>query len=166
MAHWHGYMAIENLNLTTAQRAEIITQLSRLGAISRKQPCWRNHRRTRNDGDAVLFEARFNDASLTIDAIKARLAGIFDVDVGTINHAVSTWYFDLATPESTPVVTFSRGGTDYLRFAVFGGIGSTWMQSGDEARGYLRTYSNEWDQALPGERELSERREDFNAGPG
>lgn len=46
---------------------------------------------------------------------------------------------------ATPIVTFSRGGTDYLRFALFGGQGAAWMESGDECRGYLAANQDEWE---------------------
>ena len=42
------------------------------------------------------------------------------------------------------MVTFSRGGIDYLRVALFGGQGASWMESGNECRGYLRLHMADW----------------------
>jgi hypothetical protein len=94
-----------------------------------------NHWRTRLDGEAVIFEAVFDEDALTIQAFKARLTAIFGVDA--IDHSVS------GTP--TPVITFSKGGTDYIRVVLFGGVGATWQDSGDAARAYLATNSAEWE---------------------
>ena len=40
---------------------------------------------------------------------------------------------------------FSRSGTDYLRFALFGGISASWTESGDECRAYLKANIEDWE---------------------
>jgi hypothetical protein len=100
------------------------------------------HWRTRLDNQAAIFEALFNEDSITIDRFKQRLGTIFGVDPGTIDSDVATVSFSQG---DTLVVTFSRNQTDYLRVALFGGVGTNWMNSGNEARGYLKLHLDEWE---------------------
>jgi len=144
MANWHGYLGIENLNLNDNQRQTLITELKALGPDSDPQPARLCHWRTRLDGQAAIFEALFNENNLTIAKFKNRLGTIFGIDPATIDHATVTWHF---AGGDTPVVTFSRGGTNYLRFALFGGTGATWMQSGNECRGYLAANRDDWEES-------------------
>lgn len=142
----HFYLGIENLNLNASQRQALIDELKSLGPASDPQPARLCHWRTRLDGEAAIFEALFNEDNLTVAKFKQRLATIFGVDPATIDHASITRHF---ADGDTPVVTFSRAGTDYLRFALFGGAGAAWMQSGDECRGYLATNRDEWEESEP-----------------
>jgi hypothetical protein len=142
----HLYLSIENVGLNTSQRATLVDALKALGPSSDPQPARLNHWRTRLDNQAAIFEAAFNESVLTINAFKARLAAIFGVDPATIDHVTVNRSFADGT---TPVATFSRAGTNYLRFALFGGISATWQKSGDECRGYLALYRDEWEPELP-----------------
>ena len=139
---WHGYFAIEDLNLTDAQRDTLIGVLEKLGPDTHPQPACLNHWRTRLDGDAAIFEALFNEDLLTVDAFKDRLAAIFNIDPESIDHTLTIFHFG---PGSTPVAVFSRNGTDYLRMALFGGPDATWEESGDECRAYLALYAEQWE---------------------
>jgi len=146
MAHRHFYMGIENLNLNAAQRAILIAELRALGPPregddAETQPCRLNHWRTRLDGQAAIFEALFDEDALAVERFKRRLGAIFGVDPATIDHSTATAHF---AGGDTPVVTFSRGGTDYLRFALFGGVGATWQESRLETLGYLAANAEEW----------------------
>jgi hypothetical protein len=143
MANWHGYLGIENLNLNASQRQTLVEELKALGPSSDPQPERLCHWRIRLDGEAAIFEALFNEDNLTVARFKQRLGAIFGVDPAAINHTTITSHF---AGGNTPVVTFSRAGTDYLRFALFGGAGVSWQQSGDECRGYLAAYLAEWDE--------------------
>ena len=145
MAQKHLYFGAENLNLNTIQRAALITALRALGPASDPQPARLNHWRTRLDGEAAIFEALFNENALTVAAFKSRLGNIFDVDPATIDHVAAGRSYAGGT---TAVVTFSRGGTDHLRFALFGGVNTTWAESGDECRGYLAANRDEWEPEL------------------
>jgi len=143
---WHGYVAIEDLNLNPTQRQTLISAIRALGPIAHYLPDRRNHWRTRNDNRAAIFEALFDEDALTIAAFKNRLAAIFAVDAETIDHAVINPTF-AARP--TPVVTFSRGGTDYLCVALFGGPSASWLASAAEARAYLAQNTEEWEEDTP-----------------
>ena len=139
---WHGYFGIENLALNDSQRAELVAALRALGPSSDPQPARLIHWRTRLDGDAAIFEALFDEAHLTIDTFKNQLAQIFDIDPATIDHSVTSQLFDTYP---TPIVTFSRSGTDYLRLALFGGLSATWAGSGAETLAYLALYAEQWE---------------------
>ena len=143
MATWHGYFAIEDLGLSQEQRQTLIAALRALGPSAHPQPACLNHWRTRPDGLAAIFEALFDEDHLTVDAFKTRLAAIFKVDPATIDHALTTQVFHSL---STPIVTFSRSGTNYLRLALFGGPSATWPQSGDECRAFLTLYAEDWEE--------------------
>lgn len=143
MTAWHGYFGIENINLNTNQRTTLVQALRSLGPGSDPQPAHLNHWRTRLDGDAAIFEARLNTGSLSVSAFKNRLGAIFSADPATIDHASQNQSF---ADGSTPVVTFSRSGTDYLRVALFGGLGADWQGSRREILGYLAQNRDDWDE--------------------
>lgn len=142
MAKRHFYLGIENLALNATQRQTLVDVLKALGPASDPQPARLCHWRTRLDDEAAIFEALFDEDNLTIPKFKQRLGDIFGVDPATIDHATQSKSYAGGT---TPIVTFSHGGTDYLRFALFGGQGAAWMESGDECRGYLAANRDEWE---------------------
>jgi hypothetical protein len=146
MANRHFYLGIENINLNASQRQTLIAELKALGPASDLQPARLNHWRTRLDGEATIFEALFNEDNLTVTRFKQRLGNIFSIDPATINHSNNLQDY---AGYGTPVVTFSHDGTDYLRFALFGGVGAAWMESGDECRGYLKANYGEWHEDVP-----------------
>jgi len=170
----HVYLAIENVGLTNAQRDTLIDALKALGPpwqselydfttpivyeydqdgeivsqtggdtiqLTRyfhgNQPAIMNHWRVRPDKQAAIFEALFNENNLTVDVFRNRLANIFDIDPSTITDKVQQTRYG-------PLVTFARGG-DRLRFLLFGGLGASWMESGDACRAYLKAHQDEWE---------------------
>jgi len=139
---WHGYFGIENLALNDAQRAELVAALRVLGPSSDPQPARLIHWRTRLDGNAAIFEALFDENLLSIDAMKDRLAAIFNISPAMIDHTLTIFHFGTG---NTPVAVFSRNGTDYIRMALFGGVGADWMESGDECRAYLALFADQWE---------------------
>ena len=142
MAQVHLYIGVENLALSGAHRGTLIIWLRSLGTAMHRNPSRRNHWRTRLDNEAAIFEAQFDEASLTVATVKGQLAGIFGVAVATISHSVTSPVYDV---QATPVVTFTHGGTDYIRFAVFGGVAASWEQSRLEVVAYLKANAAEWE---------------------
>ena len=144
---WHGYFGIENLGLNAEQRAVIVEELRSLGPESDRQPARLNHWRTRLDGDAAIYEALWDEETITIEAFKKRLAALFGISWVTIGHSVLLVQW---VARDSAVVTFSRTGVDYLRVVFFGYAGGgdwpTWMESGDEAREYLAANREEWEE--------------------
>ena len=144
MANWHGYLGIENLNLNPTQRQTLIDGLKALGPGSNPQPAKLNHWRTRLDSQAAIFEALFDEDNLTVNKFKQRLGAIFGISWVTIGHSVQNPTYHVRT---TPVVTFSRTGTDYIRMALFGGTSATWSQSRFECIAYLLANADDWEPA-------------------
>lgn len=140
----HVYMGLENISLNAAQKNQLVTALQQLGPIQAANPAHRNHWRVRLDGNAVLFEALFDDDDLTVASVKGYLASIFNIQASSISHTLTTPTF-AARP--TPVATFRYNGTDYLRVAVFGGPTATWAQSREETLAYLAANAAAWEAA-------------------
>lgn len=140
---WHGYFGIENLNLSGEQRAALVSALRALGPAEDRSPARLNHWRTRLDGEAAIFEALWDPANITVDAFKQRLGAIFDVDPATIDHALNTVSF--TETRETLIAVFSRGGTDYLRLALFGTLAGSWLDSGAETRAYIAVNLQDWE---------------------
>lgn len=141
----HCYVGVENLALNAAQKADLVAALRSLGPARHDQPACLCHWRTRTDGDAVIFEALFDEDTISIAAIKGYLGAIYGVSPVTIGSTTALVMF--ATRQSA-VVTFKRTVTSYLRCVFFGYAGSdwpTWAQSGDECRAYLKANSLAWD---------------------
>jgi hypothetical protein len=145
MAINRTYFGIENLNLTAPQKQTLINGLLTIGANeSSNQPCERMHTRTRNDNDAVIFEALVNEDNLTLLAIRTRLANIFSVAVGTITTSTNQ------VANIGLVVTFIHGGQNKIRMMAFGHNGSAWgttAQSRSAAQAYLAANAVDWGDA-------------------
>lgn len=135
------YFGIESLNLTAGQKNTLITGLQSLGDNASASPNRRNHSRIRLDNNAIIFEAAFETDNLTIDAIKQRLATIFNVAVGTITHST-------ASPGVGFTVTFIQGGQNRIRMISFGmtvaGTWPSWTVSNQAVRDYLIANSAAW----------------------
>jgi hypothetical protein len=140
---WHGYFGIENLNLNDSQRDTLVAALRALGPAAHPSPACLCHWRTRLDGQAAIFEALFDEDTLTIQAFRNRLAAIFGVDPATIDVDLSEHTF-LSRP--TPIAVFSRANTDYLRMALFGGPAASWSESGAECCAYLAANLTAWEE--------------------
>lgn len=144
MSNWHGYFAIEDLNLTADQRQTLIDELRTIGPPGDRQPAKLNHWRTRLDNLAAIFEALFNTDNLSVDSVKARLGRIFNVDPATIGHTTTSQSF--SPGRSTPIVTFSHGGENKIRMALFAGINARWRDSRAEVLGFLEANDADWNE--------------------
>ena len=145
MVDRHLFWGIENLALNEDQRALLVAALDEIPPLTHAQPSSANHRRVRLDGDAAIYAGFWNEAHITIATFKTKLGVIFSVDPATIDHAVNNVTFDA---RESAVVTFSRGGTDYLRAVFFGYAGAgdwpTWEQSLAEVHAYLKNNAVAW----------------------
>ena len=144
MTQWHGYFAIEDLSLTSGQRATLWDELQALGISNDDpQPAKRNHWRFRLIGrPAGIFEAQFNADNLTIPKFKTRLAALFGVSVDDITVNTIKQTYDT---EATDIATFKHLGDKKVRFAAFAGVGSTWAQSKTEAKAFVDDNSTAWE---------------------
>lgn len=142
MAEVRIYIGLENIALTNGQRNQLVAHLQSLGLDNNgPSPARRNHWRIRPDNDAMIMEAAFDDATVSIAAVKTRLGLIFSVDPAQISHSIVSPAFG---GFSTTVITFTYLATQRLRIAVFGTMGGTWQQSNAEVRGYLLTNAAVW----------------------
>jgi hypothetical protein len=136
-------MAVENLNLNSSQALELWQAIKAKGANNQSNhPQYRNHWRLSIDNTKGIFEALFAQDNMAVDWFKDKLANIFGVNPATIDHGTQMVQF---ANRNTPIVTFSRTGTDYMRVAVFGSVGATWNQSRIEANAYMKANLEEWE---------------------
>ena len=91
----------------------------------------------------MIYESKFDTSEVSIAAFKQLLADEFGVDVGDIETVTSSADY---AGIGTTVWQFNYGGQERFKVERFGGGGATWMESGDECRGYLKLYSAEWEQ--------------------
>jgi len=138
MATWHGYIAVEDIALTTPQRAAIIAAFRALGPSSDPQPARLNHWRTSLDGSKAIFEAAFNADNLPAEKVRNFLADAVGISPDIIDTA-------LTQTARGPLLTFSAGGTDRMRMLAFGGIGATWEESRQQAVAYLAANIAGWE---------------------
>lgn len=74
---------------------------------------------------------------MTADAVKNRLAALFDVDASLVTYTtVSTVY--------GPAATYRYNGQNRVRVGMFGGSGSTWNASRLAAIAYVRDNAAAW----------------------
>lgn len=133
------YFYIEDLNLTTAQRAALIAQLQAIAMRDADpNPRNRNHWRIRSDGKAVIYEAWWNAEHLTAVAMRNRLAAIFGVSNTSITYASASSTYGT-------YVDYSYSSTKRLRVGIFGGISATYAESQAAARAYLASNRATWE---------------------
>lgn len=137
ITRWHGYLAIEDIDLTDDQRDAIMAAFSELGPGSDPQPTKMLSGRVRLDSDAAIFRANFNEANLTVAKVKQFLADAVGTDPGNI---------DDATQQTTygPLVTYSVATVDKIRFLIFDSVGSTWNESRLQVLAYLKANASAW----------------------
>lgn len=143
--NWHGYFAVERQNISADNWAALQVVFESMGTLDSRFPCYNNHQRTRLDEDATIYESRFDTEEVSVAAFKQLLADEFGVPLESITHQTDT-----TTYADTETATRQFLYNDVERFKVerFGVGGSTWQQSGDECRGYLALYRDEWDLEL------------------
>lgn len=136
----HCYIGIEDLGLTAPQRQILINALKQLGPSKAQQPCHLNHWRIRTDGLAAIFEAAFDEDTISISAVRGYLASIFGIDPNLITYTT-------ASTQYGPLITYNRTG-DKLRLIQFGGAAPSWNASGAAVRAYLAANSAAWEAAV------------------
>lgn len=137
MSIWHGYIAVEDENLTSAQRAAVLAAFDALGPGNDDSPARMLQRSVSLDGSKAIYEAAFDEANLTVGNVKWFLANAVGVDPDNIDHAVQT------IARGT-LVTYSAGGINRLRFLVFGGLSATWRASLAQVDIYIANNQDDW----------------------
>ncbi|MBD3354306.1 MAG: hypothetical protein GF364_22680 [Candidatus Lokiarchaeota archaeon] len=133
------YYGIKNVNLTTTQRADLLDALKAWGDNAAPNACNRNHWRLRLDNDAIVFEANWDTSEWTLDSVKAKLGQIFGVNPDNIGHTTNAGY------AYGYLVTFSYGGTNYVRMIAFGGVSSTYADSHAAVLQFLSDNAAAWE---------------------
>ncbi len=144
----HVYFVVERYNIGDSNWAALIALFEDMGTHDSKMPAENSHWRTRLDGDAVIYESKFDTSEVSIAAFKQLLADEFGVDVADIGIDVGTAYY---TQVGTTTWMFNYSGQYRFYIERFGGGGATWEQSGDECRGYLKMWQDEWELPMPEE---------------
>jgi len=144
MANWHGYLGIEDLDLTVEQRETLIDWFKTFGQAENSPfPNFRLQTRKRLDNKAVIFEAVFKEDWLSVDFVTNKLAQVFGVDPATITTTT------VQSPYG-PAVTFSRpAASARLRMLLFAGVNSDWESSRLATVSYLSANQNDWESELP-----------------
>jgi len=119
----------------------LIALFKAMGTHDNPFPCHNNHDRARLDGDAVIYESLFDPDEVSIEAFKQLLADEFAILVEDIEHTTAQ---DDYAGHGTTVWTFLYNAVVRLAVRRFG-RGGTWQESGDECRGYLVLYRDEWE---------------------
>jgi hypothetical protein len=137
---WHGYYVSERLNISEANWDALIALFDAMGTSGSPFPAYNNHKRTRLDGDAVIYESQFNPGEVSGAAFRQMLADEFGVDVEDITQVITS---DDYVGLGTTVWTYSYNAIERFIVRRFGG-GSTWRQSRLECLGYLAANSEAW----------------------
>lgn len=143
--NWHGYFVVERQNISADNWAALQVVFESMGTLGSRFPCYNNHQRTRVDGDAVIYESRFDTEEVSVAAFKQLLADEFGVPLENIAHQTDTTTY---ADTETAIWQFLYNDVERFKVERFGAGGSIWQQSGDECRGYLALYRDEWDLEL------------------
>jgi len=141
MTNWHGYFVAERVNIGAGNWAQLQAFFAGMGTSGTSFPAYNNHKRVRLDGDAVIYESRFDSAEVSGAAFRQALADEFGVDVNDIGQTITA---DDYAGYGTTVWTYDYGGLDRFVVRRFG-AGGTWEESRQECVGYLAANSAEWE---------------------
>jgi hypothetical protein len=138
---WHGYFVVQRGTVGISNWNDLIAVYNEMGTHDSRFPAQNTHKRTRLDGDAVIYESLFAPDEVSVDSFKEILADEFGVPVENIEH--TTAVVDYAGHDTTRWEFLYNA---IVRFSVERfGRGGSWQQSGDECRGYLAANRDEWE---------------------
>lgn len=143
MSNWHGYFVIERQNIGITNWNALIALFEAMGTAGSRMPAHNNHWRTRLDGDAVIYESRFDTEEVSIAAFKQLLADEFNVPIEDIQSEPSSASY---AGGMTTAWQFLYNAIERFKAERFGDGVSVWTESGDECRGYLATNREEWEE--------------------
>jgi hypothetical protein len=140
---WYGYLCLERGTIGSGNWAALQTLFEDMGTHDSPIPAHNtNPRPPRLDGDAVIYESKFDTSEVTVEAFVQWLADTFGVPVEDIDHTSSNVSYAPGT--DTLVLSFLYNAV--VRFVVrrFGAGGSSWEQSRAETIGYLILNAAAW----------------------
>jgi hypothetical protein len=103
---------------------------------------YNNHRRTRLDDDAVIYESLYDTSEVSLAAFKQLLADEFGVDVGDIGSVEGSTSYAGGT---TDTWQFTYNAVNRFLVERFGGVGASWGESREEVLGYLAANASDWE---------------------
>jgi len=140
MANRHFYFSFENLALVESDWIDLVERFRQRGSANNgDNPAERNHQRERLDGQAIIYEALFNENAVNANAVRGILTSITGVTPKRISY-------DTVAGDNL-VTTYTLDGVDSLIQSVFGINGATWQESRVEVISYLAENSEEWEAA-------------------
>lgn len=140
---WHGYFVAERLNIGAGNWAQLQALFEDMGTQDSRFPAFNNHKRTRLDGDAVIYESEFDPGEVSGLKFRQLLADEFGVPIGDIGQTITQNDY---AGYSTTVWTYDYAAVDRFVVRRFGG-GGTWEESRQECLGYLSANQGEWEPA-------------------
>ncbi len=138
MANRHFYFIFENLNLANDDWTELVDRFKQRGSNNSPQPAERNHQRPRLDGEAIIFEALFNEQAVNEDAVEGQLTSILQIPPPRIDRTIEE--------NGDKVVTYQVDGVDSLVHTILAGEGAGWGESRLAAHAYLALNRSEWEE--------------------
>ena len=139
MANRHFYFVFENLALSQDDWDELLQRFQQRGSTTSSQPAERNHQRLRLDGQAIIFEALFNENAVNEMAVEGILASITKVPPPRIDYTI--------VENGDKVVTYDIDGVPSLVHTVMANEGATWNESRAAILSYLSANKLEWEDA-------------------
>ncbi len=138
------YFVAERLNIGIGNWTQLQALFEGMGTSDSKFPAWNNHKRTRLDGDAVLYESRFEPGEVSGAKFRQLLADEFGVDVQDIDQVITQEDY---AGVGTVVWTYSYNAVERFLVRRFGPGQVTWEQSRQECLRYLKANAVAWGDA-------------------
>lgn len=142
---WSGYFSAERLNIGAGNWTQLQALFEDMGTLDSKFPAWNNHKRTRLDGDAVIYESQFEPGEVSGLKFRQLLSEEFGVPIEDIDQQISQ---DDYAGIGTTVWAYSYDAIDRFIVRRFG-RGGPWPESRAECLGYLSANTSEWEQDIP-----------------
>lgn len=136
------YFLVENLAMTPEHWSALQTNLRTLGIGNPENAHELLQTSTRLDKQGIVYEALFDDATLTLQAWRARVAGVVGINTNQVTGAVSSIQYGIYSP--TVQIIASYGGQQRLRVLLFGGQVAEYDESLDAFTDYLHQHAAEW----------------------
>lgn len=138
------YFVAERLNIGSGNWDQLQALFEGMGTSESKFPAYINHWRERLDGDAVIYESRFEPGEVSGAKFRQLLADEFGVDVQDIDQVITQEDYSGA---GTVVWTYSYNAIERFIVRRFGPGAVTWEESRLECLGYLKAKQAEWEGA-------------------
>jgi hypothetical protein len=139
---WRGYFVVERGAIGAGNWASLQWLYERMGTRGSSFPMWNNHQRARLDGDAMIYEFKFEPGEVSVASFKELLANEFSIPIEDIDHTQDV----VSYSGSVDTMVWEFLYNDLVRFTVRRfGRGGTWAESKTEALAYLQDDQAAWE---------------------